>query len=699
MGARRYVPLAMRTLVGLLKFRSFRFPRGSGGPRPIEGPPEPTIPVVVDSLRAGRDVHPPSQRISPLASQINADELVELVNMVPSNIWRLAKDGEPNFFNIRMADFVGLTVDDLVRPGLSKLDALIDMAVHPDDRTSFRSALTSSLQTGEGFTSRYRLRRFDGVYRWMSSRADALRGRNGEIVQWCGICHDINDHVLNEEALQRSGWHLQRLIDSLPVRLVSWTPTGELSYVSQSYLEELNLSTATFEEMSVAATALVHPDDADLVRKQASEAMRTGEVFAMRYRRCDRDGVYRWIDGRFEPLRNAEGTIIEWFGLSIDVDDEMRIQQSLRESQQSLQHLVETLPALIYCATPQGTPIYRSRNLREFLGIGLENNDGEGKTRLEGTLEAIIHPSDLALVRERYGHSLATGEPYVLKHRLRRFDGTYRWVETRAAAMRDDGGAIIQWNGVCLDIDDWVKSQEALGLAQQNLARASEAARLAELTASIAHEVGQPLSALVSSSDACQQWLSADPPNIERAKRALDRVVRSASNASDVVTRIRALFKHNNDARILVPIAGILAEARDLIGEEVIRRNVSVDVNIDRDLPPVRVDRVQIQQVLVNLVRNALDALEAISGNRTLKIRAGLQDNAIRIAVSDNGAGIEAPQRIFEQFFTTKVQGMGMGLAICRSIIESHGGKIWAEQAEPNGATFVFTLPLDDASG
>ena len=126
---------------------------------------------------------------------------------------------------------------------------------------------------------------------------------------------------------------------------------------------------------------------------------------------------------------------------------------------------------------------------------------------------------------------------------------------------------------------------------------------------------------------------------------------------------------------------------------------LAFDVNIDRDLPPVRVDRVQIQQVLVNLVRNALDALEAISGNRTLKIRAGLQDNAIRIAVSDNGAGIEAPQRIFEQFFTTKVQGMGMGLAICRSIIESHGGKIWAEQAEPNGATFVFTLPLDDASG
>ncbi len=625
-------------------------------------------------------------------------ELLELVNVVPSNVWRLARDGEPNFFNTRMADYLGLTVDEVVRPGLSKLDAMIEMAVHPDDRASFKADLGHSLETGEGFASRYRLRRFDGTYRWMSSRAEALRGRDGEIVQWYGLCHDINDQVDIEEALQRSEWHLHQLIDALPVRVCSWTPAGDLSYVSKRYLEELGLSTATFQEMSAAATALVHPDDAALVHERASEAIRKGEIFVMRYRRCGLDGVYRWTDGRFEPLRNAEGKITEWYGLSIDVDDEMRIQQSLRASEQSLQQLVETLPALIYCATPEGKPIYRSKKLREFLGFGLEEKDSTEKTRLEGTLEAIIHPDDLPVVQERYGHSLATGEPYVLKHRLRRFDGTYRWVETRTAAMRDESGAIVQWNGVCLDIDDWMKSQEELGLAQRNLARASEAASLAELTASIAHEVGQPLAALVSSSDACQQWLSADPPNIERAQRALERVVRSAGTATEVVTRIRALFKHNNDARSLTSIAGVLAEARDLMSEEVIRRNVRVEVDIERDLPAVHIDRVQIQQVLVNLVRNALDALESVSGHRTLKVRACLRGNAIQIGLSDNGPGIEAPDRIFEPFFTTKGQGMGMGLAICRSIVESHGGQLWAEKAEPHGATFVFTLPFDYAA-
>lgn len=623
-------------------------------------------------------------------------ELLELVNVVPSNLWRLSRNGEPNFFNTRMTDYLGVSVEEIDGPGLSRLDAMIEMAIHPEDRSSFRKAITRSLESGEEFSSRYRLRRFDGAYHWMSSRAEALRGRDGEISQWYGLCHDIDDQVNAEQALQRSEWHLQRLIEALPVRVCSWTPEGEISYVSKRYLDELGLTTATFAEMSAAAMNLVHPDDVPNVRAKAAEAIRNGEVFLTRYRRCGSDGVYRWTDGRFEPLRNADGNITEWYGLAIDADDEMRVQQALRESEQSLQQLVETLPALIYCAAPDGKPIYRSKKLREFLGFGLEDKDGQGQTRLEGTLDAIIHPDDLALVRQKYGHSLATGEPYVLKHRLRRHDGQYRWVETRTSAMRDTLGAIIQWNGVCLDIDDWVRAQEDLGQAQRNLARASEATSLAELTASIAHEVGQPLAALVSSSDACQQWLSADPPNIERAQKALARVVRSAGTATEVVTRIRALFKHNNEARRKETFGSVIAEARELMGEEAVRRNVRVEVDSERDLPLVLIDRVQIQQVLVNLVRNAFDALEAVPADRTLWIRAKRVDDVIQVEVIDNGLGIQDPDRIFEPFFTTKGQGMGMGLAICRSIVEAHGGRLWADKTEPRGATFAFTLPIDD---
>lgn len=634
---------------------------------------------------------------APMESYEPDRDLLKLVNLVPSNLWRLSKNGEPNFFNTRMADYLGVSVEEIDRPGLSRLDAMIETAIHPEDRSGFRAAITRSLENGEGFSTRYRLRRFDGAYHWMSSRAEALRGRNGEILQWYGLCHDIDDQVHAEEALQRSEWHLQQLINALPVRVCSWTPDGQISYVSKRYLDELGLKTATFAEMSAAAMNLVHPDDIPKVQANASEAIRKGEAFLTRYRRCGSDGVYRWTDGRFEPLRNADGKITEWYGLAIDVDDEMRVQEALRESEQSLQQLVETLPALIYCATPDGKPIYRSKKLQEFLGFGLEDKDGVDRTRLDGTLDAIIHPDDLPRVRERYGHSLATGEPYVLKHRLRRHDGEYRWVETRTSAMRDTLGAIVQWNGVCLDIEDWVRDQEELGQAQRNLARASEAASLAELTASIAHEVGQPLAALVSSSDACQQWLSADPPNIERAQKALERVVRSAGTATEVVTRIRALFKHNNDARRRETFSSVLAEVRELMGEEALRRQVRMEADIERDLPLVLIDRVQIQQVLVNLVRNAFDSLEAIPSGRALRVRACRANDAIRVDVIDNGLGIENIDRIFEPFFTTKGQGMGMGLSICRSIVESHGGQLWAEKTEPQGATFVFTLPIEDA--
>lgn len=621
-------------------------------------------------------------------------ELLEFVNAVPSNLWRLSEIGEPNFFNTKMANYLGRTVEDIEANGISRLDAMIEMAVHRDDRSAFKSAMSQSLETGAGFFLRYRLRRFDGAYRWMSSRAEALRGDNGEILQWYGLCHDIDEQVQVEEALKRSERHLQQLIDAFPARVCSWTPEGDVSYISRRYLEELGLQQATFNEMSAAAMKLVHPDDASRIRSSATEAIRNGKVFLTRYRRRSADGNYRWTDGRFEPLRNSAGQITEWYGLAIDVDDEMQVQRALRDSEHALQELVETLPALIYCAAPDGKPIYRSRKLREYLGFGLEDKDELGKTRLDGTLDSIIHPDDLDLVREKYGHCLATGEPYLHRHRLRRHDGQYRWVETRTSAMRDKEGKIVQWNGVCLDIDDWMRAQEELGQAQRNLAKAGEAASLAELTASIAHEVGQPLAAVISSADACQQWLLATPPNLDRAEKAMNRVIKSATTATAVVNRIRALFRHSSDVRQPELLGSVLAEARELLTEEALQRNVRMEIQSVPGLPPVSVDRVQIQQVFINLVRNAFDALETVSPNRILKVRASLLDDFVQIEITDNGIGIQNLDRIFEPFFTTKEQGMGMGLAICRSIIESHGGRLWAENVLPIGARFTFTLPL-----
>ncbi|WP_454702557.1 PAS domain-containing sensor histidine kinase [Agrobacterium burrii] len=491
---------------------------------------------------------------------------------------------------------------------------------------------------------------------------------------------------------------LQQLIDSVPALIWSTMADGTPTYVNKYFTE---VTGAALEDITApdqsASLGVVHPEDRASAREAFLRAVASGTTYLQRYRQQRADGKYHWTETRAQPLRDEKGQIVQWYGVSSDIHDLIATQEALRESEQQLQQLIETLPALIYCALPDGKPIYRSQRLREYLGFNLEETDGLGKTRLEGTLDAVIHPDDLAGVKERYARSLATGESYLRRHRLRRHDGVYRWVETRAAAMRNSDGDIVQWNGICLDIEDQVNAREELSRAQENLARSSQAASLAELSASIAHEVNQPLSAVMNYSSACQRWLTASPPNIDRALKALDRLVQSANSAADVVSRIRALFKQSTDRRDSAELGTVVRLARDLLAEEAGRRGITMKIEGESGLQVVPFDRVQIQQVLVNLMRNGMDAMASISSQRVLDIRAFRAEDMVRIEVKDRGRGIQFPDKIFEPFFTTKDEGMGMGLAISRSIIESHGGQLWAEKNEPRGAIFVFTLPLDMA--
>jgi C4-dicarboxylate-specific signal transduction histidine kinase len=261
--------------------------------------------------------------------------------------------------------------------------------------------------------------------------------------------------------------------------------------------------------------------------------------------------------------------------------------------------------------------------------------------------------------------------------------------------MRNADGVIVQWNAICLDIEDQVRAQEALRLAQEKMVRASQAASLAELSASIAHEVNQPLAAVVANSHACQRWLTSDPPNLGRAQMTVDRIIRDANSAADVVSRIRALFKRSMQSRNTMAIGDIVAEVCELMAEEKMRRRVRTNVEVDPDVPLIALDRVQIQQVLTNLMRNGLEAMDGIPQNRSLDIRVRKDGDVVRVEVCDKGQGIVHAEKIFDAFFSTKESGMGMGLAVSRSIVESHGGRLWAEGGSEGGATFIFTLPID----
>jgi len=618
-------------------------------------------------------------------------ELRQLIDAVPALIWATTPDGTPSYVNKRFRDVTGATLEDITAPDGSPSLSVI----HPDDRDPARQAVNHSFKTGAPYVQRYRQLRSGGNYRWTETRAEPLRDDNGAILQWYGVSVDIHDLVIAQEALQQSERQLEQMIDALPINILSFAPSGKITYTSKRYLENVGSPMAHIRDFDALARDLAHPEDFPSMHRRASDGFATGQPFVNRFRRRDKQGVYRWIEARAQPLLDANGAVVQWYIISIDLEDEMRAQQALRERERTLRQLVETLPAMLDCVGPNGEPIYRSQQLREFLGYELEELGGTEKSRLAGTLEASVHPDDLAGVKEKYAHSLATGEPYARRHRLRRFDGEYRWVEMRAAPMRNTEGAIVQWNVICLDIDSEVRTQEQLRLAQESLARASQAASLAELSASIAHEVNQPLAAVVANSHACQRWLTAEPPNLERAQKTVERIIRDANAAADVVSRIRALFKQSVETRTNTTLDSVIAEALELLAEEALRHRVRMDVDIESDLPLVALDRVQIQQVLINLIRNGMEAMDSTAGDRVLGMRVRRMGDAIQTEISDRGSGIEFPEKIFEPFFTTKHNGMGMGLAICRSIIESHGGRLWMEKNEPHGARFFFTLPVE----
>ena len=748
------------------------------------------------------------------------EELSLLVDMVPSHLWRLTDEGEPSFFNKRMVDFIGFSADDLESPGRSKLDVLID-CIHEDDAKEFGSTLRRCIATGEVFAMRYRIRRADGAFHWMSSRAEPMRDRDGRIIQWYGLCHDIHDQVIMEEALRRSESQLRRLVDSNIIGIVTWDLNGQLLDANDAFLNMVQYSRDEFEKgfswldltppewqeahalqeaQELANTGLmqprekeffrkdggrvpvligaacfegqrrqgvayildlterkhaelelrkrereleqlvdtvpvqlwsvsaeghaayinktmkdymglhprkngdepglaetlkssVHPNDRLLYLDKITNSVETGEKFEHKFRNRRWDGEYRWTQGYANPLRDEEGNIIRWYGANIDIHDQEVSQNELREKERFLSRLVETLPAMVDCAAPNGEPVYRSQQLREFLGYELEELDSSGKSRLAATLDTSVHPDDLAVVKKRYSQCLSSGEPYAHKHRLQRFDGEYRWVETRAVPMHNTASEIVQWNVICIDIDSEVRAQEALRLAQERLFRASQTASLAELSASIAHEVNQPLAAVVANSYACHRWLSATPVNLERAKQTAERLIRDANTASDIVNRIKALFKHSADERILTDIGNIISEARALLAGDALRHQVEILVEGEFGLPQLMVDRTQILQVLVNLMRNAIEAMEGSQYGRVLRINAVPTNAGVRIEISDLGIGLTEFENIFEPFVSAKINGMGMGLAICRSIVEGHGGRLSAEPNQPKGAKFIINLP------
>jgi PAS domain S-box-containing protein len=361
----------------------------------------------------------------------------------------------------------------------------------------------------------------------------------------------------------------------------------------------------------------------------------------------------------------------------------------LRVQEKKFRDAVETMPALAFVADPLGSRTFLNRGWLEYAGLSSEHASGSG-------WQAAVHPDDLKRVNDRWSNSLATGDPLDYEARLRRgLDGTYRWFQTRARPLRDNRGKIVKWCGVANDIEDRKRAEQL----QADLTHASRVSTMGELVASISHELAQPITATANNAKASLRWLQSEPPDLNQVRKGTESIIEASKFASEIINRLRSLYKKAPPKREFVSIRSIVAEMAGMMRGEARGHGISIRTDLDDDLPMTVADRVQLQQVFMNLILNGIEAMKETGG--VLSVKAHLcDDGEIEVAVKDTGPGLppDRADQIFDAFFTTKPEGSGMGLAICKSIIESQGGRIWADSNSGRGATFHFTLPTVKSS-
>jgi PAS domain S-box-containing protein len=361
---------------------------------------------------------------------------------------------------------------------------------------------------------------------------------------------------------------------------------------------------------------------------------------------------------------------------------QLRVQQ-LRREERKLSEAIETIPAMTWVTGPDGAVQFRNRRWVEYTGL-----PELGKAEKVGTIA--VHPEDRDRIVRRMGASFASGEPFEEEMRIRRTDGEYRWFLSRAVPLRDKRGRVVKWYGAATDIED---RKRAEGL-QAELAHTNRVSTMGELVASIAHELAQPITATTNNAKASLRWLQRDPPDLTQVRKGTESIIEAGTFASEIIDRLRSLYKKSSPKRELVAINDVIGEMVLLLRSEANGYAVSIRTDLAADLPKITADRVQLQQVLMNLMLNGVEAMKETGGVLTVKTGRG-EGGQVLTSVSDTGVGLPAERadEIFDAFFTTKPQGSGMGLAISRSIVESHAGRLWATAHDGRGATFHFSLP------
>jgi PAS domain S-box-containing protein len=482
---------------------------------------------------------------------------------------------------------------------------------------------------------------------------------------------------------------LQAALDTIPGLVWLAGVDGAAEYLNRRWLEYSGLSQA--QAIGWGWTVAIHPEDLDqltYVWRNVLKAGVRGEAEA-RLRRAD--GEYRWFVLTAEPLKDESGAVIGWCGTNIDITEQRQAKTVLEMRERELSLIIETIPAFVWSASTDGRLTYVNQRLFDYIGAPMEVLRGEGWLNF-------VHPDDQPEAIARWLHSVATGAPLENQYRLRRADGVYHWFHVPGQLGHTTDGRPTLWYGLLIDIDDRKSVEEALRLTQIKLSRATQIATVGEIAASIAHEINQPLAAIATNGEAGLRFLNRDVPDLNEVRDALLSMIGDGRRAGEVIQRIRALFKGGAPETTTLDLNDVIGEVLKLLGTEITRKDVSLEARLETGLPPLVGERVQLQQLIFNLILNAIEAMDSVSDQRRLLFVGSSRNEAsVLVEIRDTGIGLREPDKIFDAFYTTKKKGLGMGLAICRSIVEAHHGKLWASSVGVGGTTFYFSLPAGDA--
>jgi len=491
-----------------------------------------------------------------------------------------------------------------------------------------------------------------------------------------------------EEALAASEHNCRLIVDSIPGLVALLTPAGEVELVNPQLVKYCG---RTLEELRLWGTSdTVHAEDLPRVVQVFTRSITSGDPYDFEARLRRFDGVYRWFQVRGLPVRDADGRIIRWCSLLTDIDERKRAEDALKRSEAFLAEGQRLSRIGSFSWRMETGEITWSEELYRIFGF---EPDVPVTLDLIGTR---VHPGDLPLMNDMVEKARDAVTDFEYEHRLLMPDYSVKYLHFIAHGIRDHDGRL-EYIGAVQDVTQRQNSEEALAKARSELAHVASVTSLATLTASIAHEVNQPLSGIVTNASTCLRMLTLDPPNVDGARETARRTIRDGNRASDVITRLRALFSKKHILAERMDLNDATREVIALSLSELQRNRVIVRCDFADDLPLVTGDRVQLQQVILNLLRNASDAMNTVTDRpRELLIRTERdEDDRVLLSVKDAGIGFD-PQtadRLFETFYTTKNDGMGVGLCVSRSIIESHQGRLWATLNDGPGATFSFSIP------